>query len=214
MMEQSESILSWLGSIPEWWLYAIVGLVAAIENLIPPFPSDVIVAIGAVAAGAGRADPRLLFIAAWLCNSSSAMLVYALGHRYGAAFFAGRFGRFLLAPAQVESLAAAYRRFGFPIIFLSRFLPVFRPIVPVFAGVARLGFWGTALPTVLASGVWYGAIVYFGALAGANWRSLLEVVERLGVWLWVAAGLLLIALGWWWIRTRRSGVTSSGGDSG
>jgi membrane protein DedA with SNARE-associated domain len=204
MMERSETILSWLGSIPEWWLYTIVGLVAAIENLIPPFPSDVIIAIGGVTAGAGRADPRILFVVVWLCNVSSAMLVYGLGHRYGAALFAGRFGRFLLAPAQVDALAAAYRRFGFPIIFFSRFLPVFRPIVPVFAGVARLGFWGTALPLALASGIWYGAVVYFGALAGANWRSLLEVVERLGFWLWAVAGVLLVALLGWWIRTRRT----------
>ena len=212
-MERSESILSWLSSIPEWWVYATVGIVAAIENLIPPFPSDVMVAIGAVAAGAGRADPRLLFIVAWVCNSSSAMLVYALGHRYGAAFFAGRFGRFLLAPAQVESLASAYRRFGFPIIFFSRFLPVFRPVVPVFAGVARLGFWSTAIPIVLASGVWYGAIVYFGALAGANWRGLLQMIERLGIWLWAPAVVLLIALGWWLGRTRRRGRTQSAGES-
>jgi membrane protein DedA with SNARE-associated domain len=211
MTERSESLLAWLASIPEWWLYLLVGAVAAVENLVPPFPSDVVVVIGGVAAGAGRADPWILFVAAWLCNAGSALLVYGLGRRYGAAFFGGRAGRFLLAPAQVDALAAAYRRFGFPIIFFSRFLPVFRPIVPVFAGVARLGFWGTALPIALASAVWYGLLVYLGALAGANWRSLLDFVERLGWWLWIVAGILIMGFAWWWRRTRRIEVDPNTG---
>ncbi len=203
MMQRAEAILVWLATIPDWVLYLVVGLLAALENIVPPIPADVMIAVGGVAAGAGRADPLILFVAAWLANAGSALLVYALGRRYGPGFFTGRLGRFLLAPNQVDALAAAYRRFGFPIIFFSRFLPVFRPIVPVFAGVARLGFWGTAVPIILASGIWYGFLVYLGAFAGANLNRILTVVERVGGWLWLVAGVLIVAAGVWWRVTRR-----------
>lgn len=203
MTERAGSILQWLVGLPEWLIYLIVGIAAAVENIIPPFPADVIVVIGGVIAGAGFSDVFVLFIAVWIGNTGSALLTYALGRRYGKGFFDGRAGRYLLAPRQVAALERAYARYGFPIIFFSRFLPVFRPIVPVFAGVSRLDFWRTALPLALASAVWYGFLVYLGSIAGANWRALLLRLEEVGGWLWIVMGVLLLGVGFLWHRTRR-----------
>jgi membrane protein DedA with SNARE-associated domain len=200
--ERAEAVIAWLIDLPDWLVYVAVALAAAVENLIPPIPGDMIVVAGGVIVGAGGGDPRYLFLFVWVANVSSALLVYALGRLYGPAFFAGRLGHFLLAPAQVDALAMAYRRFGFPIIFFSRFLPVFRPIVPAFAGVARLGFWATTPPLVLASAIWYGFLVYLGSVAGANWVSVLEFLGSVGRWLWAAAVLLIALVVWWWWRTR------------
>ncbi len=202
MGDDAAAIFNWLLDIPAWLLYLIVWAAAAVENLIPPFPGDVVVVVGGVIAGAGGANPTLLFLGVLAANVASALLVYGLGRRYGAGFFAGRFGRFLLAPAQVDSLSLAYRRFGVPIIFFSRFLPVFRPIVPVFAGVARLGFWKTAVPILAASAVWYGFLVYLGAYTGANLSAVLALLDRVGGWLWVAAAIVMAILTWLWWRTR------------
>lgn len=209
MNETARAALAWLTSIPDELLYLAVGLAAAIENIVPPFPGDVVVIVGGVVAGARGVDPAVLFVITWFANSSSALFVYALGRRYGQGFFDGRIGRYLLAPEQVTTLSVAYQRYGTPIIFFSRFLPVFRPIVPVFAGVARLGFWRTALPILLASGLWYGFLVYLGTLAGANWRSVMGILDRIGFWLWVAAGIAIAGITVWWFRSRR---TASGDE--
>lgn len=210
MTERAGSILEWLVGLPEWLIYLLVGTAAAVENVIPPVPADVIVVIGGVIAGAGQGNPYLLFLAVWFGNVGSALLTYALGRRYGAGFFEGSAGRFLLAPRQLAALQRAYAQFGFPIIFLSRFLPVFRPIVPVFAGVSRLGLWRTALPIALASALWYGLLVYLGTIAGANWQSLLGRLEQVGGWLWLAVGVLLLAAGFWWYRTRLESDSDAG----
>ena len=202
MVERAGAFLEWLLAIPDPLVYILVGLAAALENIVPPIPADVVVVIGGVIAGAGGANPLVLFLAVWMCNVGSALAVYGLGRRYGARFFQGRLGSFLLAPRQLDGLSRAYSRFGFPIIFFSRFLPVFRPIVPAFAGVSRLGFWGTAIPVALASAVWYGALVYLGSAAGENWESLLESLDRLGVWMWAAAGVLILVGLYFWNRTR------------
>lgn len=202
MNEGAEAVLRWLLSIPEWLLYPIAGFAAAIENIIPPFPGDMVVVVVAVIAGAAGANPFGIFLVVWLANAASALWVYSLGRRFGPDFFARRPGRFLLAPSQLDGLSRAYRRFGVPIIFFSRFLPIFRPIVPVFAGVAGIGFFATAIPILLASGIWYGFLVYLGTVAGANLTTVLATLDQVGVWMWVAAGALLIAIVWWWSRTR------------
>ena len=52
-----------------------------------------------------------------------------------------------------EPRGAAFReRWGIPAIFLSRFLPGLRAMVPVFAGVTHVPFWKLALPLASASG--------------------------------------------------------------
>jgi membrane protein DedA with SNARE-associated domain len=202
MTDRAETFLDWLETLPEWLLYALIGTAAALENVVPPIPADVFVVIGGVIAGGGLASPRLLFLVVWLANSGSALLIFALGRRFGPTFFQGRLGRVLLAPAQVVLLARAYRRWGIPIIFVSRFLPVFRPVVPAFAGVAGVGLLRAALPIAAASAIWYGLLVYLGTLAGANLPLVLERLERIGGWLWLLASLLIgLMLMWWW-RTR------------
>jgi membrane protein DedA with SNARE-associated domain len=206
----ARDLMARLLEIPEWLLYIILGVAAAVENLIPPIPADVMVLVGGVVAGAGDARAVGLFFAVWTGNVGSALLVYWIGRRYGPRFFEGRLGRFLLAPRQINALSRAYGRYGFPIIFFSRFLPVFRPMVPVFAGVSRLGFWGTAIPLALASAVWYGLLVYLGSVAGENWQTLVAFFGRLGGWLSAVAAVLIGALGWLWWRTRAPGTGTGG----
>jgi membrane protein DedA with SNARE-associated domain len=201
MSDRAETILAWLVGLPDWLVYLFVGLAAAVENVIPPVPGDISVVAGGVVAGAGGADPRLLFLVVWIANSASAMAVYAAGRHYGPAFVAGPVGQRLLGPGHLQALSIAYRRYGFPIIFFSRFLPVFRPVVPVFAGLARLGFWRTAVPILIASGVWYGMLVTLGAYAGDNWPAVLDFLAEIGRWFWIAAAALLALVLWWWWRT-------------
>jgi membrane protein DedA with SNARE-associated domain len=203
MTDRAEALLDWLVGIPDVYVYLLLSVAAAVENVIPPIPADVMVLIGGVIAGAGGVDPVWLFLVVWAGNVGSALAVYELGKHYGSSFFDGRIGRLLLAPRQLVLLNRAYQRFGFPIVFVSRFLPVFRPVVPVFAGVSGLGFLATALPVMLASAIWYGFLVYLGTVAGENWRAILDAMSRAGTWLWVVAGVLLLLFGVWWRRTRR-----------
>lgn len=204
LIESADAILAWLLSIPDWLIYIALGLAAAIENIFPPLPADVMVIAGAVVAGAGEMNALLIFLAVWVGNVGSALGVYWMGRSYGHRLFQGRFGRALLAPRQLEALGVAYHRWGFAIVFFSRFLPVFRPIVPVFAGLARLGFLRTAFPLAAASALWYGLLVYLGNAAGANWYAVLDFLSRFGVSMWIVAGMgIVILLVWWW-RTRRS----------
>ncbi len=182
----------------------VLGVGAALENIVPPVPADTFVLFGAFLAATGRADPRLVFVTTWLPNVASAILVYALSRRFGARLFATRPGRMLLHPRQMARIHGFYRRWGVAAIFVSRFLPGFRAVVPVFAGVSGVGVWRVSLPILGASGLWYGTLVYFGTLAGHNWAAIAALFVRYNrLLLWAALGLALL-LAAWWARTRRS----------
>ena len=199
-----ERLLEWLSAAPPALVYLALALAAALENIIPPIPADVVVLFGGVVAGQGVANVWVVFLAVWIANVAGALLVYAFGLRYGESFFKGGWGRLLLQPHQLEQLDGFYRRYGVRVIFVSRFLPMFRAVVPVFAGVSRLGFWRTALPMAAASALWYGMIVYLGAAAGRNWREIMEGLSSAGRWLWIVAALVAAGVGWWWWRTRKN----------
>lgn len=189
--------------LPQWVLALVLALAAGLENLVPPIPADTVVLFGGFLAGRGGTSVWVAFLATWGGNVAGALLVYAAGRRYGSRLFATRWGSFLLRPRQLEELEQLYQRHGFKVLFFSRFLPVFRSLVPVFAGTSGLGVFRTAVPVAVASALWYGAVVYVGATAGRNWEALRSGVESAGRWLLIPGALLAAAVVWWWVRTRR-----------
>ena len=87
-----------------------------------------------------------------------------------------------------------YHRHGTYGIFLSRLLPVWRAVVPPFAGLAGLSAPRTLLPLALASGLWYGVLIFLVARLGANFDAVLATVGRVNRVLAVVALAALLGL--------------------
>ncbi len=192
-------------ALPAGLVYLIIGVFAALENIVPPIPADTVALFGGFLVGQIGGSAWLAFLYVWVGNVVGALLVYGAGRRYGERFFATPLGSQLLAPRQLERLSSLYQRHGVIVIFVSRFLPMFRAVVPAFAGTTRLGFWNTAVPLGMASAVWYGALVYLGAQAGENWQALRAGMEGASRWLFFAALVVAVPILVWWWRTRRGG---------
>jgi membrane protein DedA with SNARE-associated domain len=184
-------------------IYTVIGAGAAIENVIPPVPADTFVLLGAFLAESGRAEPLLVFVVTWLCNVFSAVGVYYLARRYGSSFFQTNVGHWLLKPRQMAQIGTFYERWGTPAIFVSRFLPAFRALVPVFAGVTHVPLVRVLPPLAIASGLWYGLLVYLGAMAGRNWEAIVAFFGRFSGVLGAVAAVLIVLVVAWWVRTRR-----------
>lgn len=184
----------------------MIGTGAALENFIPPVPADTFVLLGAFLAESGRATPWLVFLWTWLANVISAIGVYLLAHRFGNGFFATPVGHWLLKPRQLEQIGRFYTRWGAAAILVSRFLPAFRALVPVFAGVTRTPLRRILAPLALASALWYGALVYLGAVAGRNWEAIVAFFARASTTLLIIAGMLILLVAVWWWRSRHAEV--------
>jgi membrane protein DedA with SNARE-associated domain len=197
--ESVDGLLELVSRLPVEVLYLLVGAGAAVENLFPPIPSDMFVVAGAIVADHGLLDSRLVFLVAWTSNLVLALVVYAAARRYGGGIFGTRWGRWLLRPQQLHRMSLFYREYGTLTILVSRFFPVFRVLVPAFAGISKLGFWKTAIPLSIASAVWYGALVAGGVLFSRNIDRLLGALGAVNTTAGILAGLiaLLLLLIWW-----------------
>ena len=201
-MATIQEILRALASLPASLIYVVLGAGAAVENVAPPVPADTFVLAGALLAARGAANPWAVFLVTWLPNVASAVAMYYVARRYGRRFFKMPIARWLLREHQLERIGGFYDRWGVPAIFLSRFLPAWRAMVPVFAGVSRMQARKVVPPVVLASGLWYGLLVYLGALAGRNLGTILHLFDNINRILLVVAAVLLVVIGAWWWRTR------------
>jgi membrane protein DedA with SNARE-associated domain len=185
-------LLAFLQDVPPGLLYAIIGVLAALENVFPLVPADTTVALGAFLAGRGTLHAGVVFGLTWSANVAGAAVVYWLARRFGRDFFRRPAGRRLLPAPVLAHIEAQYHRHGAYGIFLSRLLPVWRVVVPPFAGIAGLSAPRALVPLALASGLWYGALTLSVATLGTNFDavvSLLSHVNRvLGV---VALGALI-----------------------
>ena len=196
------SFLSWLEGVPEGFVYLFLGLGAALENVIPAVPADTFVALGGFLSALGELDRRWIFASTWSLNVGSALAMYRLGYTHGRPFFETGWGRRVLRPHQMERMARFYERFGTAAIFLTRFLPGLRSIVPVFAGVSHQPLILVAIPIACASAIWYAALIWLGALAGQNLDVLSASLGRVNGVLLVVAVLIAVPTGLWWWRTR------------
>ncbi|HUQ46862.1 MAG TPA: DedA family protein [Gemmatimonadaceae bacterium] len=166
-----ESILLWLGDLPIATLYVAMGIISAIENIFPPFPADIVVAFGSFLAARGKASPYSTFLVSWTGNVIGAAFMYYVGRRYGSGAFMSKLERWGGKNAEVR-LRTLYARYGMPALFVSRFLPGVRALVPPFAGAMKLPPLAVGAAIALASGVWFAFITWIAFRAGEDWDVL------------------------------------------
>jgi membrane protein DedA with SNARE-associated domain/uncharacterized tellurite resistance protein B-like protein len=176
-------------------VYLVLALLAVVENVVPPVPADAAVLLGAFLSHRGVTEPVAVFLVVWVCNVGGALAVYLVARRYGRQLFASPRGRKLVAPESIAIIEREYLRFGIAGIFLARFLPGIRAVVPPFAGIVNLSPLRAAVPITLASGVWYGGITLLGSLLGAQWERIAAILASVNQVLGVVALALVAAWG-------------------
>ncbi|HEY0970993.1 MAG TPA: DedA family protein [Gemmatimonadales bacterium] len=198
-----QSVFDWLVALPASLLYLALAGIAAAENFFPPLPADTIVAFGAFLAARGAASPVGAFLATWTGNVAGALLMYYLGRRFGPARLRSRFHG-LGDRGTAGRIAQLYTRYGVPALFVSRFLPGARALVPPVAGALRVPALSASVAIALASAVWYGTIAVLAYNVGARWDQLAALVASFGRWSAVAAVVIVaVVVAVVWLRRRR-----------
>ena len=197
-------MLDWLSTLPPVAVYAVLALLAAVENIVPPVPADMAVALGAFLTHRGVTTVSGVFAVTFTSNVLGAAGVYFAARRYGRGFFRSGAGRRLLTPNAIAVMEREYLRFGIVGIFFARLLPGIRAVVAPFAGLANLSAGRALIPIAVASALWYGAITILGAAIGAEWERIARIIGNVNRTLGVLA-LAALAVGAYvvWSRRRR-----------
>jgi len=199
-----DAVLAWLGSLPPAALYLILAVVAATENFVPPIPADVIVAFGSFLAAREQRSPIPTIIAVVVGNVGGALAMFALGRRYGAAWIRRRMR--VMGEGAEQRVRHWYDRFGLPALFLSRFLPGVRAVVPPLAGAIRVPATGAIIAIATASTLWYATLAVLAYRLGSEWDRIASVIGEFqtGAAIVAASIVALAAAMWWLLRRRRS----------
>jgi membrane protein DedA with SNARE-associated domain len=199
-----QHLTAWLGNLPVGSLYVTIGILSAFENFFPPFPSDAVIAFGSFLADRAHGSAFTVFLLGWLGNVGGAFVTFELGKRFGAKVFLRKIERYA-GPDAEQRIKKLHKKYGFWGLFVSRFLPGVRAIVPPFAGAMKLPGPIVMLAIASASAVWFGIITFVAFRAGDNWdlvqRHLVKSGKVAGS---IAIGIVVIAvLVWLWKRRNR-----------
>jgi membrane protein DedA with SNARE-associated domain len=197
------SLLNWFAGLPVAVLYPSLALLAALENVFPPLPTDTVVALGTWLAARGRGSALLAFLGTWAGNVAGAGAMYAVGRRHGAGWIHRRFPALSNARGE-ERLTALYSRYGIPALVVSRFIPGVRALVPPCAGALKVPALSAMLAIAFASGIWYGFISYVAYRAGSDWDALTRRIAHSGrVTAIVGAVIVVIGIAAWLFHRNR-----------
>ena len=170
--------------------YLGIFLLMALENVVPPVPSEVIMGLGGMAVA--RGDMKLVPLILWGTAGTTAgnYFWYAIGRHLGYERFRpfiDRHGRWLtMRWSDVERLHTFFVRHGGWVIFVFRFMPAFRTIISLPAGMTRMGLPRFLIWTFAGSAIWNTMLALAGVYLGSNFKALDHYVGPAAITLTVA----------------------------
>ncbi|MFG1950281.1 DedA family protein [Micromonospora sp. NPDC048830] len=190
-----------------------VALLVALESIIPPIPSEIVLAMAGYLAAEGRFNVVLIVLAATIGSLLGALVLYWLGGALGEERLKRWLDRVpLVDRGDLERADRWFERHGRWAVLIGRVVPVVRSLVSIPAGANRMPLGEFVLLTTLGSGVWNGLIVGAGFALGSRWQE----VDRYSSWFNYAILAAFVVTAAAWVakklrrRARRSGARAGG----
>lgn len=190
----TQFILDWIA----WGGYIGIFLLMALENVVPPVPSEVIMGFGGMAAARGHMAMVPLILWGTAGTTAGNLFWYIVGRRLGYARFrpfVEKHGRWLTMEWEdVRHVEHFFKRHGGWVVFVFRFLPTFRTMISLPAGMAAMPAWKFIAWTFAGSAIWNSALAAAGFLLGSRFQELDRYVGPIGI------GVTALALGFYAFR--------------
>ncbi|ATO16655.1 DedA family protein [Micromonospora sp. WMMA2032] len=202
---QFTGLTGWVASVIDSFGAVGVALLVALESIIPPIPSEIVLAMAGYLSAEGRFNVLLIVLAATVGSLLGALVLYWLG----AALGEDRLKRWLdhIPLVDLEDLEKAdrwFERHGRWAVLIGRVVPVVRSLVSIPAGANRMPLGEFVLLTTLGSGVWNALIVGAGFTLGSRWKD----VDRYSQWfnyaIFAVFGVMIVSWAVKKVRRRRA----------
>ena len=157
--------------IQNWYLatgYLGIVLAMTLESCGIPLPSEIVMPLAGYFVFAHPGQFSLVGVA--LAGATGCVIGSTIAYWIGAT--GGRplllkYGRYILvSQADADRADKWFEKYGNPVAFFSRLLPVLRTYISFPAGIARMYFWTFILFTFLGSLIWSFALAWVGYLLG------------------------------------------------
>lgn len=169
MVEFFDAVISHIGLLG----LLLLGLAAAVEYVVPPFPGDTITLLGGVYAVRGAHPWPLVFLVVVAGSVLGALINYQVGR-----WLVGRFERrpgeafFGITHARLESVQSQMRHKGPWLLLANRFIPGVRGLIFVAAGAAHVPRGNALVLGAFSAMAHTGLVLALGAAVGGNLEKL------------------------------------------
>lgn len=191
----------WIIQLIQGGGYWGIAFLMALENVFPPIPSELIMGVGGIAVGRGAMDFVPLLLAGTVGATLGNYVLFLGADRLGYERlrpFVNRWGRWLTMEwDDVEASSRFFRRHGAIVVFALRFMPMFRSVVSIPAGLAHMKHWQFLIYTAAGAAIWNTLLIFLGRWAG---RAFHETEQWLG-WATIAVAALTLAYYLWRVVT-------------
>ena len=187
-------LLDALESVGAPEVYGLVAIAALAETTVLAdviIPGELAMVLAGVVVVMGDAELPLMIVAAALGAVVGDTVSYTIGRKWGTPVIC-RLGvlRRVLAP-RLHRARHFFQDHGGAAVFVGRFVGLFRGLVPVAAGIARMRFRRFLAWNVAASVAWAGTVITLGFLLG---DPIARFLERSGAVLLIGAMAAAIAI--------------------
>jgi membrane protein DedA with SNARE-associated domain len=204
---QLTGLTGWVASVIESLGEVGVGLLVALENLVPPIPSEIVLSLAGYLASQDRVHLIAVLVAATAGSVGGALLLYWLGRALGEDRLRRWLDRIpLVDPDDLTKADRWFEKHERSAVLLGRCAPVVRSLVSIPAGANRMHLGQFLVFTAIGSGVWNALFIVGGYLLGERWQN----IETYSHWFDYAVGAFFVgAVGWWVVKKRRAAATKS-----
>jgi membrane protein DedA with SNARE-associated domain len=199
-------MIKWIvGLVSSMGIYG-VALLMAIENVVLPLPSELIMPLAGFAASRGRMSLAGVIIGGTVGSVLGALPLYYLARTAGEEklkHWVTKHGRWLLLrPTDVDKPKRWFEKHGSLAVLVGQIIPGVRGLISLPAGYAKMNVMAFILYNFLGTVVWCGVLAYVGMQLGVHFKAVHKYLGPIG-WV-VLAGLL----GWggiviWKCRKKR-----------
>jgi membrane protein DedA with SNARE-associated domain len=185
-----EEVLTDIASFTPVGIYVTLFVFALIENVFPPSPSDLVVVVGGSLVSIGVIDFIPTLILTSLGSIAGFMILFYFGGTVDRKVVHSGKYRYIPLDA-VEKVESWFKRYGYYIILINRFLPGTRSVISFFAGMSNLNVKKTVMLASISALVWNSIIIYLGYIFGNN----VTVVDKyLSTYSNIAIGLTAVVV--------------------
>ncbi len=183
-----QEIISFLQSLDPLLVYGAVFAIAFIENIFPPFPSDVAVVFAGSLVGLGEASFFMTLVCAVAGSTLGFLTMYKIGQWFGNKILEQ--GKIKFIPrSSVERVEEWFRKYGYWLIVANRFLAGTRAVVSFFAGVSELSLSRVTALSLVSALLWNVILVFAGYSLGKNWE---QIDSYLSTYSQIVTGVIIV----------------------
>ncbi|WP_194822932.1 DedA family protein [Micromonospora sp. S-DT3-3-22] len=201
---QFTGLTGWVAGVIDSLGAVGVAFLVALESIIPPIPSEIVLAMAGYLAAEGRFSLVVIVLAATVGSLVGALVLYWLGAALGEERLKRWLDRIPLVDRDdLEKADRWFERHGRWAVLIGRLVPVVRSLVSVPAGANRMPMGEFVLLTTLGSGVWNALVVGLGYTLGSRWQDVEKYSDWFNYAIFAVFAVMLVSWASKKIRSRR-----------